>query len=332
MATQVPPAPLVLVIGATGSSGCEIAAAFLRHGWRVRALHRDPETGRKAAGDLDRAEWVKGDAMVAADVIAAARGARIIVHAGNPPGYAGWARLLPQMMEAVIAAARATGARILFPGNVYNFGPDAWPLLTETSPQHPVTRKGKIRVALETRLAEVARSEGVRSLVVRAGDFFGSRAGSSWLTEGLVAKDTPLKSGNLAGPAVALHDWAYLPDLAETMVQLAKREAELEPFAVFHHRGHVLTNGELADAVERLAGHRLARGKVPWAVINLASPFVEMFKEMAEMRYLWNKDIVMDNSRLVTFLGREPHTPIDAALRRTLEGQGCLKPALKQAA
>ena len=163
MATQVPPAPLVLVIGATGSSGCEIAAAFLRHGWRVRALHRDPETGRKAAGDLDRAEWVKGDAMVAADVIAAARGARIIVHAGNPPGYAGWARLLPQMMEAVIAAARATGARILFPGNVYNFGPDAWPLLTETSPQHPVTRKGKIRVALETRLAEVARSEGPRS-------------------------------------------------------------------------------------------------------------------------------------------------------------------------
>ena len=293
---------------------------------------RNPEAGRAAAGDLNRAEWVKGDALVAADVTAAARGAKIIVHAGNPPGYAGWARILPVMMEAVITAARETGARILFPGNVYNFGPDAWPVLTETSPQHPVTRKGKIRVALESRLAEVARTDGVRSLVVRAGDFFGPRAGSSWLTEGMIAKGKTLKSVNLAGPAGTLHDWAYLPDLAETMVQLAKREAELEAFAVFHHRGHVLTNGEMADAVERAAGYRLARGKVPWAVINLASPFVEMFREMAEMRYLWTRDIVMDNARLVAFLGREPHTPIESALRRSLEGQGCLKPALKRAA
>jgi len=40
---------------------------------------------------------------------------------------------------------------------------------------------------VEKRLAEVS-GEGVRSLIVRAGDFFGPSSGSSMLTEGLVAK------------------------------------------------------------------------------------------------------------------------------------------------
>jgi len=32
----------------------------------------------------------------------------------------------------------------------------------------------------------------------------------------------------------------------------------------------------------------------------------------------------LDNARLVAFLGEEPHTPLDRALRMTLRGLGCL--------
>jgi hypothetical protein len=32
----------------------------------------------------------------------------------------------------------------------------------------------------------------------------------------------------------------------------------------------------------------------------------------------------MDNRRLVDFLGHEPHTPLDEAIRTTLAGAGCL--------
>ena len=52
-----------------------------------------------------------------------------------------------------------SGARLLLPGNVYNFGPDAWPVLTETSPQHPVTRKGLVQL-------EVCDSDGSAGRVV----------------------------------------------------------------------------------------------------------------------------------------------------------------------
>ena len=39
------------------------------------------------------------------------------------------------MLDNTIAAANAQGATIVLPGTVYNYGPDAFPLLAETSPQ-----------------------------------------------------------------------------------------------------------------------------------------------------------------------------------------------------
>ena len=269
--------------------------------------------------------------MVAADVLAAAQGVQVIFHGANPPGYANWARLVPPMLESVIAAARATGASIAFPGNVYNYGPDAWPELSETSPQHPKTRKGAIRVQLEARLAAVA-AEGVRSLVVRAGDFFGPVSDTSWLTEGWVKKGKPIRAISLPGPSEVAHDWAYLPDFAESFVRLIEREAELPAFALFHHRGHVLTGAEMARALERVAGRKLPRHSLPWFAMAAVSPFVEMLREMREMRYLWENDVLLDNAKLTAFLGEEPHTPLDQALRTALEGQGCLETTESKAA
>ena len=331
MSTQVPSPqkPLALVIGATGSIGGEVARALLARGWRVRGLNRDP--ARAAKTGPEGIDWIRGDAMIEADVVAAAEGAAIIVHGANPPGYSNWARLLPAMMDSTIAAARASGARVVLPGNVYNYGPDAWPRFTETSPQNPKTRKGAIRVAMERRL-EAAATEGVRSLVVRAGDFFGPRSGSSWLTEGWVQKGKPLKAISLPGPAGVTHAWAYLPDFAESIVRLAEMEADLPAFAVFNHGGHQLTAGEMADALDRVAGRKLTRKTLPWFAMAVASPFVEMLREMLEMRYLWDHEVLPDNAKLVATLGEEPHTPLDQALRTALEGQGCLETRLKAAA
>ena len=45
-----PPNPkTALIIGATGSFGGHAAAALIKHGWRVRALARDPAGGRRQA-------------------------------------------------------------------------------------------------------------------------------------------------------------------------------------------------------------------------------------------------------------------------------------------
>jgi len=313
-----PDAPLALVIGATGGIGGAVAERLLAGGWRVRALHRDPDAARRTHGRAGLG-WVKGDAMIEGQVLAAAQGARLIVHAANPPGYRNWAGLAVPMLANTIAAAKATGARILFPGNVYNFGPDAWPVAVEGAAQNPLTRKGRIRVQMEAALAD----SGAKVLIVRAGDFFGPTPGGNWLAQGLVKAGRPLTAVTYPGPLDRPHAWAWLPDLAETMVRLAERD-DLAQVEVFHHRGHVLTGAELVEALEAAAGRRLAVQKLPWFALKALAPFNETFREMLEMRYLWDEALALDNARLVARLGAEPHTPVVEALRAALEGLGAL--------
>jgi uncharacterized protein YbjT (DUF2867 family) len=114
MATAV--GATALVIGATGGIGSEVARALLRHGWQVRALARDP--ARAAGSGLEGVEWVAGDAMRQDDLIAAAQGVAIIFHGANPPRYRNWRGLAVPMLRHAIAAARASGARLIYPASV----------------------------------------------------------------------------------------------------------------------------------------------------------------------------------------------------------------------
>ena len=318
--------PTALVIGATGGVGGEVARALLARGWRVRALNRNPEAAAKSATGMAGVDWVRGDAMDQASVIAAAAGAELIVHGANPPGYHNWRGLALPMLESTIAAAKASGARILFPGTVYNFGPDAGAVIDERSPQHPLTRKGAIRVEMEQRL-EAASREGVQVIIVRAGDFFGPRsAASSWFANALAQPGRPVRFMLYPGDRAIGHAWAYLPDLAEAMVRLVERAEALAPFEVFHFGGHWTNPGvEIAQAVRRVTGRpRLPILPFPWPLAVLLAPFVEMFRETLEMRYLWRTPLRLDNAKLVAVLGAEPHTPLDLAVRESLEGLGCL--------
>jgi nucleoside-diphosphate-sugar epimerase len=311
----------VLVIGATGAFGGAAARALAAHGWRVRALQRNPDAARAATGLA--IDWVKGDALVEAEVRRAAEGASAIVHAANPPGYRNWAGTVLPMVENTLAAARSQGARILMPGNVYTYGPDARGLIGEDAPQHPQTRKGRIRVALERRLRD-AGQDGVKSLLLRAGDFFGPGAQSSWMAAGVVQPGKPLRSLTYPGPLGVRHAWAYLPDLAEAAAQLLGREAELSAVASFQFGGHALTGHDLVAAFEAVAGRKLPVRGFPWFALAAAAPFNETFRELLEMRYLWRETVLMDNRRLVDVLGAEPHTPITDALAATLRSLGCL--------
>ncbi|HKU98371.1 MAG TPA: SDR family NAD(P)-dependent oxidoreductase [Vineibacter sp.] len=313
-----------LVIGATGGIGAEVALNLGKRGWRVRAMHRRPAVAAQRFAELGSLDWVPGDAMVPADVAATAAGTQLIVHAANPPGYRNWRGLALPMLDSTIAAAEAAGARIVFPGTIYNFGPDAFPSLRETSPQNPHTRKGAIRVEMERRL-EAAAGRGVRTLVVRAGDFFGPRAGNSWFAQGLVKPGKPVRSVVYPGRPDVGHAWAYLPDLAEAIVQLIERGDALAAFDVFHFRGHVFERGiEIAEAIRRVVGDpRLPIRSLPWMAIRVLAPLVTTFREMLEMQYLWRQSVTLDNTKLVAALGAEPHTPLDRAVAVTLAGLGC---------
>ncbi len=318
-----------LIVGASGGVGGALARALVARGWRVRGLSRDPARARAAAPDLAGLDWRAGDALDPASVLAAAQGCAVIAHCANPAGYHDWAGTVLPMLEGSIAAARATGARLLFPGAIYNFHPDDGPVLDEAAPQRPATRKGALRVAMERRL-QAAAAEGAPVLIVRAGDFFGPSRGNTWFAQGLMAAGPGLVL-NPGQPGVG-HAWAYLPDLAEAMVRLLEQEGALEPFARFHFAGHWDPDGrQMARAVRRALGGRAPILPFPWLVTRLLAPFVEVFREMGEMTYLWRRPLRLDNAALVAAIGPEPHTPLDEAVAASLAGLG-MTPKAKAAA
>ncbi|HEY3889130.1 MAG TPA: NAD-dependent epimerase/dehydratase family protein [Caulobacteraceae bacterium] len=318
-------AKTVLVIGITGSFGGHTAQALLKRGWQIRALARNPQAAARKAGPRTPIEWIEGDAMNPADVMAAAEGVSVIVHGANPPGYRNWRGLAIPMLRATIAAAEHNGARIVFPGNVYNFAPDSGAHVAEDAPQAPVTRKGKIRVEMETML-RIASARGAKVLVVRAGDYLGPAAPNSALGWQTTRSRGRLTSVYAVGPGEVGHAFAYLPDLAETTARLLDREAELADFDVFHFGGHWLDRAdELAASIRRVTAQpKLPIRPFPWAMVYGLSPFVETFRELIEMRYLQRRPIGLDNAKLVAFLGAEPQTTLDAAIRATLSDMGCL--------
>ena len=180
---------------------------------------------------------------------------------------------------------------------------------------------------MEKELAAYSQRGG-RVLIVRAGEFFGPRAGNNWFSQGLI------KPGKLPGvitnPAsfATGHQWAYLPDVAETIAALLARREELEPFARFHMQGHWDADGsEMVSAIQRTAARYGGMAKIqsfPWWLMYLAAPFNATLRELLEMRYLWRQPVRLDNTNLVNFLGAEPHTPLDEAVHATLQGLGCI--------
>ncbi len=309
---------IALVLGITGGIGRALAIALQGRGYAIRALVRDTEKAAATARLSFAVDWRQGDAYQRRDVLAAARDAAVIAHAVNPPGYAKWRERAVPMLANSIVAAQNTGARILFPGNIYVFGPDAGAFVDEASPQNPTSQKGAVRVDMEAMLRHAADS-GVRSLIVRAGDFFGPDVPSSWFTQAVA------KGGRNAGviqdlgaPGIG-HAWAYAPDLAETFMHLLDHEERLARHDVFHFQGHWIADGHgMAAAVQRVIGRQVPIRRFFWPSIYLAAPFVTFLRELIEMRWVWREPVRLVNAKLEALIGPEPHTPLDIAVSASL--------------
>lgn len=301
----------VLILGAAGRFGQVLAAAFAEAGWHVRAQARKALPAPLA--NDERVAYVHCDAFDRAAVRAAALHAEVVVHALNPP-YSQWVRLGLPLADAAIDAARSSGALLMLPGNVYNFGSDLPPLLTLATPEHGDHPKARVRIDVEARMAS---TPGLDSVVIRAGDFFGGAGRGSWFDQVLVSR---LKSGRFIypGPMNVQRAWTYLPDLAQAFVRVAAQRAALRGHHRFHFAGDAVTGEELQRQLQAVTGRALRSGHLPWGLMRLASPFVAEWRELLTLRYLWQRPHRLDDSALRALIGAVPHTPLPQALAAAL--------------
>lgn len=316
-------AATICILGITGGIGASVAKSLLRRGFSIRALVRDPlAVAEKWQGHPD-VDLISGDAMKESDVARAAEGCSAIFHGVNPAGYRNWDAFVLPMIDNTIAAARAVGgARIVLPGTVYNFDPAATSVLDEHSAQHPLGMKGAIRCDMERRL-EVAAETGVPALILRAGDFFGPDARSSWFSQSLVRPGRPVRRLVNPGKNVG-HSWAYLPDLSEAFARLLLKADELRAFERLQFEGVWDEDGSgMPTAIRHVLGRPIPEHAFPWWLMRLLAPFGGFPAAVKDVEPYWRHPVRLDNERLVELLGEEPKTSLETAIRHTLAAHGC---------
>jgi nucleoside-diphosphate-sugar epimerase len=308
----------VLLLGASGSFAGALGLELMQRGRPLRALARDPAKLERRFGGAGRLEIVAGDAEDESVLIRAAAGCAVIVHAINYP-YHLWKAHMDRVTANVVAAARAAGATILFPGNVYGLGPPRGAPFNEAAAMRPNTAKGALRVGLESEMAVAAETGDIRLLNLRAGDYFGPTARNAYIDRifGNAAEGRPIEVfGRLDVP----HQWAYLPDLARVAADLLDLGDRLAPVETVNFAGHLVpTTRVFLRDVARAAGHPdLAIRRIPWWLLRAAGLGSPLIREVVEMRYLFDEALILDDPRRRALLPDFKPTPLEDALRATI--------------
>ncbi len=320
------PSGTVLVLGGRGRFGLAAVQAFARDGWRVLAQIRPGAQAPTMAG----VQWLAQPVHDVDALVARARqagGATVVVHALNPNRYTrpAWERENGPLLQAGMAVARALGATLMLPGNVYNFGQGMPGVLLEGAPYRPTVAMGRIRSDMEAAFEAATQRGELRAVIVRAGNFYGQGQGT-WLDRAML---TGIRRGKLVfpGPMDVATPWAYLPDLAQTFVAVARVRHSMPAFEQLHFSGHTLTGHDWVGALQPLAraqgwlreNEALRVEGMPWLPMRVLGTVMPTLGALTALRYLWNQPHRLDNRRLRALIGGEPHTPWPLALQRTLQ-------------
>ena len=160
------------VIFGTGAIGLATLDALRRRGETARLVNRSGAT--RVPDDV---EVVGGDARDPAFTTEVTRGADVVYQTLNPP-YPEWTAQIPLLQAGVLAAAEATGARLVSMENVYTYGRPAGRVLTEDLPDGAHTRKGRLRGRMARDLLAAHHAGRVEVAIGRASDYFGPRGGA----------------------------------------------------------------------------------------------------------------------------------------------------------
>jgi len=290
---------LALVLGVTGGFGKHLAIELLNQGWNINTLIRSGKSLPECFLPYYESNQINvftGDARDSNDVKKAAQDCSVMVYGLNVP-YAQWKTLAIELLEVSIDIAEKLEMTLVFPGNVYTYDPKQCSLINEETPMSAPTSKGEIRIEMEQRL-KLATTKGAKVLILRAGDFIGKDAPSTWMQ--FLVKQT--KTGYKLTIPTENHDlnhsWCYLPDLARYAVALLDQPTVKQPFQTFHVPGLKFTFKELRNEIERTTGKTVAVNQIPWWLYALISPFVPFIREIISMRYLWESELDLDGTKL----------------------------------
>nr|WP_029535825.1 NAD-dependent epimerase/dehydratase family protein [Saccharopolyspora spinosa] len=300
----------VHVVVGKGPVGAATANLLAEQGQEVRLISL---SGGPSESPIKHVALDAGDA----DRLAEASADAVAIYGCAAPPYHRWTQDWPRLSTALLDVAERTNAVLVLTGNLYAYGPTDVPM-TEDLPLNAGFRKGKVRTRVWQDALARHQEGRVRVTEARASDFIGPGVtAGGHLAARVVPKLLKGRPVQVLGNPDATHSWTYVPDIARTLVRLAREEQ------AWGRAWHVPTAPPFSarqaiEQMSRIAGVAVPRvSAMPWwalQAIGLVSPLV---RELSEIRYQFDSPFVIDSSGYTKTFDEEP-TPTEEALAATI--------------
>lgn len=274
-----------LVMG-LGPVGRAVMEALVARGDRVRVAQRSQPKELPDGVGFTPCDVLDGDA-----VRRAMKGAsQLVLAIGFPYDGKLWRTAWPTAMRNVVAAAEAAETRIVFVDDMYMLGPQDAPLTEDM----PLTSQG-VKPAVRAEVTRIWQAAGrLKLAALRCPDFYGPGVGLSHIGDAGFGRLAQGKPAFLIAPPDMPHDFAYVPDIARAVLSLLDAPDDVYGQAWNMPCAPTRTPREILALGAAALGVAPRVRALPLTVLPLLGLAVPMLREIAEMRFLFDRPYRVD--------------------------------------
>lgn len=287
------------ILGINGNVGKLLAAELTQKGIKVRGVSRRPFAGNW--------EHVAADVLNLEALTTAVAGSEVVYLAvGLEYTLKIWQRDWLVLMQNTIEACRRTNAKLIFIDNVYMYG-KVEGAMTETTPIHPSSEKGKVRADVATLLLKAFDDKILRGCIARAADFYGPDCDKSGLNTTVFERFAAKKSAQWLGKADKKHSFTYVPDMAKALAILGTDD-HADQSRVWHlpTAAPALTGLEIMEEAGKAFGVPPKFSALGDFMLSILGIFMPIMRELKEMSYQTNFDYIFSSEKFERVFGFKP--------------------------
>jgi nucleoside-diphosphate-sugar epimerase len=279
------------ILGAGGAVANALTRELMTTNETIRLVSRKPVkiTGKNIT-------WQKADLLNYDEVLSAAQGSTVIyLVAGLVYDKDIWKAQWPVVMQNVINATKATGARLIFFDNVYMYGLVNGPMKEDT-PYHPNSAKGETRAGIATMLMDEVKAGNIRATIARAPDFYGTDSLNSFVDMMVLTKYAAKQTAQWIGNPEKKHNFIYIPDAGKAMFLLGQNPDSDNQ--VWHlPTAPAITGKQFIDIAARVYKVKPKFMRISKFMLWLIGLFQKVVMGTVEMYYQYNHDYIFDSSK-----------------------------------
>lgn len=279
------------ILGAGGAVANALTRELMTTNETIRLVSRKPVkiTGKNIT-------WQKADLLNYDEVLSAVQRSTVIyLVAGLVYDKDIWKAQWPVVMQNVINATKATGARLIFFDNVYMYGLVNGPMKEDT-PYHPNSAKGETRAGIATMLMDEVKAGNIRATIARAPDFYGTDSLNSFVDMMVLTKYATKQTAQWIGNPEKKHNFIYIPDAGKAMFLLGQNPDSDNQ--VWHlPTAPAITGKQFIDIAARVYQVKPKFMRISKFMLWLIGLFQKVVMGTVEMYYQYNHDYIFDSSK-----------------------------------